>query len=216
MAWNPVRGTTWCFDVDPVSLTKLSFGGDGGPLVEVPRWIHCIALLRLRPTQTSRIRKTGSFGNYAGPSASDHIIILSMTSNSSRDRPPHFVLVAHTNANSANSRTLIHPTIQHSFTDDSPLTILPRSDQDHVLVLDYKPDGHPTAQSISGSVIVTGVNTAPAMDEGNANDQMYTIETTSNGRPKSDPQLAPGASLRQFKERNAMLRAALQYPESTS
>lgn len=96
------------------------------------------------------------------------------------ERPPYYILVGQANASTSSNRTLLHPTIHYSFSDDSPLTILPRSDQEHVLVLDYKPGQLVTAKSISGSVIATGVSVAPALDEGSLNEQMYTIETTTS------------------------------------
>ncbi|KAF5374906.1 hypothetical protein D9758_000487 [Tetrapyrgos nigripes] len=131
--------------------------------------------------------------------------------------PPHYILFA-----SASSSSLGHPAIQYHYADDSPLSILPQYPDEHVLLLNYDPNSatSPSVVSTSRNIAVTGVRVeeAPgaAAAEEKHNDRMYIIETVPNPvetkhSSQSDPQ-SPQAILNQFKQRNTIIRRALQYP----
>ncbi|KAJ7786010.1 hypothetical protein B0H16DRAFT_1488883 [Mycena metata] len=122
---------------------------------------------------------------------------------------------------------LVHPTVQYHYTDDSPLALVPHP-HEHVLILDFDPQSNipPTVQSISPSLSVTGLRVeeapgaaAAAAEEGDAtrNDRMFIIETTAaaQDRPMDGSigeRKPPHAVLAQFKQRNAVLRRSLLYP----
>ncbi|THU94824.1 hypothetical protein K435DRAFT_724172 [Dendrothele bispora CBS 962.96] len=140
------------------------------------------------------------------------------------DPPPHYILFS---SNSASSTALGHPTIQYHYADDSPVSLLPQHPDEHVLLLTYDPNSSssPSAVSTSRNVVVTGVKVeeAPgaAAQEEKHNDRMYIIETISNpADPKHSTQntmehQSPHSALAQFKQRNALLRRALAYPDIT-
>jgi hypothetical protein len=104
--------------------------------------------------------------------------------------PPYYILFSHSSISTATpapSTSLGHPTIQYHYADDSPLSLLPQSAGEHVLVLDYDPASTPppTVKSISKNMVVTGLKVAEApgaaaADEGDVkrNDRMYIVETT--------------------------------------
>ncbi|KAJ7139834.1 hypothetical protein C8R44DRAFT_867935 [Mycena epipterygia] len=133
--------------------------------------------------------------------------------------PPFYILCARP--------ALVHPVIQHHYADDSPVALIPHG-QEHVLVLDYDPNGPapPTVQSISPSVAVTGLRVeeapgaaAAAADEGDParNDRMYIVETTTTAQDRPmdgsmGERKPPHTVLAQFKQRNTLLRRALLYP----
>ncbi|KDQ63806.1 hypothetical protein JAAARDRAFT_391763 [Jaapia argillacea MUCL 33604] len=148
--------------------------------------------------------------------------------------PPYYILVSHstlsddTHAISASS--LNHPIIQYHYADDSPLSLLPTSPDEHVVILDYdvsNPSGTTaTAQSISGGLAVIGLKVtdapgAAAASEGEAkrNDKMFILETTIATQRTTDTsqnisQQDPHSTLARFRNRNSLLRQALDYPES--
>ncbi|KAL0950953.1 hypothetical protein HGRIS_007705 [Hohenbuehelia grisea] len=148
------------------------------------------------------------------------------------DSPPYYILFSHNSFSGAanttavpQSATLGHPTVQYHHTDDSPHALLPKSSDEHVLILEHDPSSPstPSVKSISQDMIVTGlkVTDAPgaAADEGGPpkNDRMYIIETImTDDRPmdaSSTERRSPQAILSQFKQRNVALRRAFQYPE---
>jgi len=105
--------------------------------------------------------------------------------------PPFYLLLAHASLSNAPagalSNTLGHPVIQYHYADDSPLSLLPSQPDEHVLVLNYDPKtAQPTVQSISESLVVTGLKAeeapgAAADDTGaTRNNSMFIIETTGN------------------------------------
>ncbi|KAF9499834.1 hypothetical protein BDN71DRAFT_1441435 [Pleurotus eryngii] len=149
--------------------------------------------------------------------------------------PPYYILFSHSSvaatSSAANqSNTLAHPVIQYQYADDSPLSLLPQSPDEHVLILDYDPSSQlPVVRSASHEMVVTGLKVAEApgaaaaAEEGGPprNDRMYIIETTSKeDRPAVDPsqgeRVSPQTVLAQFKQRNAVLRRALDYPNNTT
>ena len=89
----------------------------------------------------------------------------------------------------APSSLLLHPNIQYHYQDDPPHELLPRSDDEHVLVLDYDPTdlNKPSAKSLSSNIAVTSLKVvdapgaaASSSDElPNMNDKMYIIYTST-------------------------------------
>lgn len=110
----------------------------------------------------------------------------------SNQPPPYYILFSHSSVAATTlaanqSNTLAHPVIQYQYADDSPLSLLPQSPDEHVLILDYDPSSQlPVVRSASHEMVVTGlkVSEAPgaaaAAEEGGPprNDRMYIIETT--------------------------------------
>lgn len=101
--------------------------------------------------------------------------------------PPYYILCAHSPLSSSTpgalSNTLAHPAIQYHYQDDSPLSLLPQYPDEHVLVLDYDsdPNAQSTVQSLSKTLVATGlrIEEAPGAATADAkNDRMYIIETT--------------------------------------
>ncbi|KZT06893.1 uncharacterized protein LAESUDRAFT_812554, partial [Laetiporus sulphureus 93-53] len=136
--------------------------------------------------------------------------------------PPYYVLVAHSSplSNPApTSSSLSHPVIEYHYADDSPRALLPHYPGEHVLVIDYDPNrgSSPTVKSLSADVAVTGlrITDAPGADELNRNNKMYILETTAvpEERVEENDCQSPQAVLTRFKQRNAILRRALEYPE---
>src|SRR5262245_34815272 len=104
--------------------------------------------------------------------------------------PPYYILVSQSplppHIPGAPSAALSHPIIQYYYADDSPLSLLPQSVDDHVVILDYHPAAPtPTAKSISRNLAVTGLKVAEAPgaaaadDDLKKNDRMYILETTT-------------------------------------
>ncbi|KZT30345.1 hypothetical protein NEOLEDRAFT_1173787 [Neolentinus lepideus HHB14362 ss-1] len=145
--------------------------------------------------------------------------------------PPFYVLVSHStlsNDTYANvSSTLSHPVIQYQYADDSPLSLLPGSQDEHVLVLDWDPIAvgvPPTGRSLSQSLTVTGVKVTDAPGAGAAdeedkkNDKMYILETAvvppPNAQNGSEVEGKDVVSiLARFKQMNVVLHRALDYPD---
>lgn len=112
----------------------------------------------------------------------------------STTEPPFYILVSHssilnTSTSSTSSATLGHPIIQYHYADDSPLSLVPQTADEHVLVLDYDPANGspsiPTIKSISRKLAVTGVKASEAPGAAAAhdelkitrNDKIYILET---------------------------------------
>jgi len=146
--------------------------------------------------------------------------------------PPFYILCSRstttTTVGASNTAALVHPTIQYHYKDDPPLALVPQPTE-QVLVLDYDPEtsAPPTVQSLSPSISVTGVRVeeapgaaAAAADEGDVarNDRMFIIETTSAQDRPMDASMGerkpPQTALAQFKQRNALLRRSLLYPNT--
>ncbi|KAG6901852.1 hypothetical protein C0995_007238 [Termitomyces sp. Mi166 len=145
-------------------------------------------------------------------------------------QPPYYILFSHSSVSAANSGSpssiLGHPTIQYNYANDSPSVLWPQHANEHVLVLDYPHslDKSPTVQSLSKDLAVTSlkIEDAPGAaatgDSDPRNDKMYIIETTATDghaeAPVSDRKAVHDA-IAQFKRRNAIIRRALLYPDST-
>lgn len=93
---------------------------------------------------------------------------------------PYYVLISN-----ASPPALTHPLIQYQYADDSPLALLPRHPDEHVILLDYNPNtsnetittspvAHVSVKSLSSRVAVTGIKTVEE-----SGDTMYIVETTS-------------------------------------
>ena len=106
---------------------------------------------------------------------------------------PYYIFVSNSSllstTQAAPSSLLLHPSIQYHYQDDPSLDLLPRSEDEHVLVLDYDPTGltQPSAKSISNNIAVTSLKVADApgaavsgSDElPNKHDKMYVIHTST-------------------------------------
>lgn len=109
-----------------------------------------------------------------------------------QDKPPYYIFISNSSLlatqTSAPSSLLSHPNIQYHYLDDSPLSLLPQSPDEQVLVLDYDP-ANVTATSVkstSSSIAVTGIKVTDAPGAGvvddvetNKNDKMYVIQVSS-------------------------------------
>lgn len=103
--------------------------------------------------------------------------------------PPYYVLVAHSSLqhnSTSQSNALIHADIEYRYADDSPLSLLPRFPDEHVLVFNYDPASatEPTISSTSHQLALSGVKVLPAPgarvdEDASKNDNMYILEVTS-------------------------------------
>lgn len=105
---------------------------------------------------------------------------------------PRYVLVSSSSRTQLTAVTgpttsvLGHPVLQYHYANDSPLSLLPVSRDEQVLVLDYDPQNpaFTRAQSISGSSAVTGIKVTDAPGAGSAegdagwSNKMFVLETT--------------------------------------
>src|ERR1700733_8403586 len=115
----------------------------------------------------------------------------------STTHPPYYILVSHSNfsnntaaSGAGTSTSLGHPLIQYHYEDDSPLSLLPKTPDEHVLIMDYdasRTGTVPIIKSISSNLAITGVKFSEAPgpaaqhDELNIkrNDNMYILETST-------------------------------------
>jgi len=110
-----------------------------------------------------------------------------------QDKVPYYVLVSPSPQTQSSATTgsttpvLNHPVLQYHYANDSPLSLLPRSPNEHVVVVDYDPltPQCARAQSISGSSAVTGIKVTEAPGAGSAEvstgwcNSMFVLETTT-------------------------------------
>jgi hypothetical protein len=110
-----------------------------------------------------------------------------------QDKVPYYVLVSTSSQAQSTVPTgsatpvLNHPVLQYHYANDSPLSLLPRSPNEQILVLDYDPltPQLTRAQSISGSSAVTGIKVTEAPGAGPAEGDagwcksMFVLETTT-------------------------------------
>lgn len=108
---------------------------------------------------------------------------------------PHYVLVSSSSraqptaasAAAAAVPILSHPILQYHYANDRPLSLLPESASEQVLLLDYDPLNPTSArvQSISGNAAVTGIRVTDAPGAGSAEEdacwsgKMFVLETTT-------------------------------------
>jgi len=152
-------------------------------------------------------------------------------SSNAEENPPHFILVSQSplpsgsTASRPSYKSFTHPVIEYHYADDLPHALLPQNPQEHVLVLDYDPTNAtpPVAQSLSTDLAVLGVKATEAPASGPATDdspnpkkngQIYVIETTQIPSETLDEYDVDSgqAVISEFKQRNKILRAALEYP----
>ncbi len=110
-----------------------------------------------------------------------------------QDKVPYYVLVSPSSqvqspaAGGSTTPVLTHPVLQYHYANDSPLSLLPRSSDEQVIVLDYDPltPQFTRAQSVSGSSAVTGIKVTEAPGAGSAEgsagwcNDMFVLETTT-------------------------------------
>lgn len=110
-----------------------------------------------------------------------------------QDKVPYYVLVSPSSQTQSSAATgsttpvLNHPVLQYHYANDSPLSLLPGSPNEQVLVVDYDPltPQCTRAQSISGSSAVTGIKVTEAPGAGSAEgfagwcNNMFVLETTT-------------------------------------
>ncbi|EMD41804.1 hypothetical protein CERSUDRAFT_90380 [Gelatoporia subvermispora B] len=140
--------------------------------------------------------------------------------------PPYYVLVSHRQSPNEPPipvpSALSHPTIEYHYADDSHHSLLPQFPGEHVIVLDYDPVSNTsaTAKSLSTELAVTALRlTDPpgagiAQEQPGRNGKMHIIETTSSNQERPvEEHTSPQEALSRFKQRNMVLRQALEYPE---
>ncbi|KAH7883753.1 hypothetical protein F5I97DRAFT_1929993 [Phlebopus sp. FC_14] len=112
--------------------------------------------------------------------------------------PPYYILVSYASlqqgSSMQSSSALAHADVEYHYIDDSPLSLLPRHPDEHVLVLNHDPHSvtGPTVKSTSSQLAVSGIKILAAPGAGadedrpNRNEDMYVLEVTST----SDDQYA--------------------------
>ena len=105
------------------------------------------------------------------------------------DKVPYYALVSTAQSTAPSgpiTPVLNHPVLQYHYANDSPLSLLPRTPDEQVLVLDYNPltPQFTRVQSISGSAAVTGIKVTEAPGAGSEGDagwckSMFVLETTT-------------------------------------
>ncbi|KAG6330252.1 hypothetical protein ID866_8835 [Astraeus odoratus] len=143
--------------------------------------------------------------------------------------PPHYVLISYNtlqhSASVQSSTTLAHADVEYRHTDDSPLALLPRHQDEHVLVLFHDPNdiNNPTVRSTSSQFAFSGIKVLPApgagADEEDAerNTNMYVLQVTSTTDDHASMESSqtylhnPHALVARFKQRNATIRHILEY-----
>ncbi|KAG0709047.1 hypothetical protein DFH29DRAFT_890292 [Suillus ampliporus] len=142
--------------------------------------------------------------------------------------PPYYLLVSHSSlqhSSGLTSNSLAHANVEYRYADDSPLMLLSRHPDEHVLVLNHDPakGDIPTVQSTSNHMAVTGVKVSVAPgastnEDYSRNDNMYVLEvvSTSDDHMSMESSHAylqnPQAIVARFKQRNAVLRCVFDYP----
>ena len=109
---------------------------------------------------------------------------------------PHYVLISSSSraqptpvgaAAAAAVPILSHPILQYHYANDRPLSLLPGSAGEQVLLLDYDPlkPASTRVQSISGNAAITGIRVTEAPGAGSAEEEasvsskMFVLETTT-------------------------------------
>ncbi|KAL5519128.1 hypothetical protein ACEPAH_811 [Sanghuangporus vaninii] len=144
-----------------------------------------------------------------------------MSFASAKHEPPLYLLTQPLASSSAQSAAnFAHPVIEYQFADDPPSNLLPKSDAETVIIVDYGDnDAVPVARSLNRELAVAGVKVTPAPGAGDGetrrNDMMYIIETLA-AESSTEETLAehedPQQLLAQFRERNALLKRILDQP----
>ena len=104
--------------------------------------------------------------------------------------PPFYILLQHATGGAQTTSTsasnFVHPVIEYHFADDPPSALLPTSDTEAIVIIDYDgPDQPPTVRSLHSDLAVTGVKITDAPGAAAANprrnDKMYVLETVTSG-----------------------------------
>ncbi|KAN0100771.1 hypothetical protein V8E55_000755 [Tylopilus felleus] len=142
--------------------------------------------------------------------------------------PPYYILVSLQHNSASQSNALIHADIEYRYADDSPLSLLPRFPDEHVLVFNYDPASatKPTICSTSSRFALSGVKVLPAPgaradEDVSKNDNLYILQVTSTSDDQTGSSVEssqahlqnPHAIVARFKQRNADLRRILEYPD---
>ena len=102
--------------------------------------------------------------------------------------PPSYVLLQPSHPSTSVPTTFVHPAIEYHFADDPATALLPSSEHESVIVIDYPgADAIPTVQSLYPGIAVSGVKVvdAPGVPTGSQggsraqNDKMYIIGIVS-------------------------------------
>lgn len=119
--------------------------------------------------------------------------VLRSVMSESLHEPPYYILVSLQHNSTGQSNALVHADIEYRYADDSPLSLLPRLPDEHVLVFNYDPASatKPIINSTSSHLALSGVKVLPAPgarvdDDASKNNNMYVLEVT----PTSDEQYA--------------------------
>lgn len=114
-----------------------------------------------------------------------------MSVASASHQPPLYLLTQPlANSSAQSSANFAHPIVEYQFADDPPSNLLPKSDAETIIIVDYEDyDAVPIARSLNCDLAVAGVKVTPAPGVGAVrdgeprhNDKMYIIETLSTGR----------------------------------
>ncbi|KAH7106994.1 hypothetical protein BKA62DRAFT_685715 [Auriculariales sp. MPI-PUGE-AT-0066] len=128
---------------------------------------------------------------------------------------PPFYLMTAVSSPLTGASMLVHPGIHFQYADDAPLSLDP-STAHYTLVMDFDPT-HPqnsVVHSLSPALAVSGLRVTDAQGAG-ADAKMYVVETMSSDSRASNESRevqTPAMMLQRFKQRNELLRRALNYP----
>ncbi|EJD55661.1 hypothetical protein AURDEDRAFT_179374 [Auricularia subglabra TFB-10046 SS5] len=129
-------------------------------------------------------------------------------------QPPYYVLAAVASPSTASS-ALVHPVIHYHYADDPPLSLSPSATR-NTLIMDFDPENpsQPVVHSLSPALAVTGVRVSEA--PGAVGDRMFIIDAIAAEPRTTNESFGDGQSgaalLARFKQRNTLLRSALDYP----
>ena len=113
------------------------------------------------------------------------------SSSSTVEDLPYYVLVSHTsgggNLTASSSTSFSHPTIEYHYADDSPAALLPKTPDEHVIILDYSgsADSPSTVKSLSSDLAAVGLRITEApgaathADGNTRNTKMFAVDTIS-------------------------------------
>ena len=97
---------------------------------------------------------------------------------------PYYVLLQQSSSSSASPANFVHPVIEYHFADDPPSVLVPSTESESIIIVDYPGEnGVLEAHSLHSSFAVSGVRVADApgsSGEGETrwDNKIYVIETT--------------------------------------
>lgn len=104
--------------------------------------------------------------------------------------PPFYILLQHAQGGlqtvPSTASNFVHPVIEYHFADDPPSALLPTSDAEAVVIIDYEGPGFPpSARSLHPELAIAGMKITDAPGAAAAhprrNDRMYVLETIPSG-----------------------------------